>query len=196
MLNHPILLHVQETSGSASYRTPRRCFTLSRHCRVHKCWPLNPICQQIGVKACPSSSIGSIFRRVLKICEKRLLFLSCLSVQPHDTTRLLLDGFSWSLIFEYFSKICRENPIFIKIRQKQWVPYMKTNTHFWSHLAHFFLEVEMFQIKSRRENETRSWTLITFFRKSCRLWGNVEKYCRVWQTRHDNMVHAYCRMDT
>jgi hypothetical protein len=32
------------------------------------------------------------------------------SVLPHKTTRVQLDGFfKWNLIFEYFSKICREN---------------------------------------------------------------------------------------
>jgi hypothetical protein len=29
-----------------------------------------------------------------------------------------------------------------------------------------------------------------FFRKSCHLWDNVEKYCRVGQATDDNMVHA------
>jgi len=32
-----------------------------------------------------------------------------MSVRPAGTTRLPLDGFSWNFIFEYFSKICREN---------------------------------------------------------------------------------------
>ena len=32
-----------------------------------------------------------------------------LSVCSHRTTRLALDGFSWNLVFENFSKICREN---------------------------------------------------------------------------------------
>jgi len=29
----------------------------------------------------------------------------CPSVRPHGTTRLLLDGFWWNLLFDYFSKI-------------------------------------------------------------------------------------------
>ena len=37
-----------------------------------------------------------------------------MSVRPH----LPLDGFSWNLIFEYFSKICRENSSFIKTWQE------------------------------------------------------------------------------
>ena len=32
-----------------------------------------------------------------------------------QTSQLPLDGFSWDLIFEYFSKVCRENSSFIKI---------------------------------------------------------------------------------
>ena len=34
-----------------------------------------------------------------------------------------------------------------------------------------------------------------FFRKSCRLWDNVEKYCRAEQATEDNMAHAHCRLD-
>ena len=30
---------------------------------------------------------------------------------------------------------------------------MKTNMHFWSHLAHFFLEVEMFKIKAAEKTK-------------------------------------------
>ena len=41
-----------------------------------------------------------------------------MSVRPHGTTLLQLDGFSWNLIFEDFSKICRENSRFIKIGQE------------------------------------------------------------------------------
>ena len=40
-------------------------------------------------------------------CEKRLLASSCLSVRPHGTARIPLDGFSWNLRFEDFSKSCR-----------------------------------------------------------------------------------------
>jgi hypothetical protein len=37
------------------------------------------------------------------------------SVCPHGTTRLPLDGFSWNLIFEYFSKIFQEKSSLINI---------------------------------------------------------------------------------
>jgi Na+/melibiose symporter-like transporter len=35
-----------------------------------------------------------------------------------------------------------------------------------------------------------------FFRKSCRLWDNVEKYCRAGRVTDDNMAHAHCMLDT
>jgi hypothetical protein len=35
-----------------------------------------------------------------------------------------------------------------------------------------------------------------FFRKSCRLWDNVEKYCTAKQAIDDNMAHALCMLDT
>ena len=36
------------------------------------------------------------------------------SISPHGTTRLTMHGFSWILIYEYFSKICRESSRFVK----------------------------------------------------------------------------------
>jgi hypothetical protein len=35
-----------------------------------------------------------------------------------------------------------------------------------------------------------------FFRKSCILWDNVEKYCRSWQATDDNMTHAHFKLGT
>ena len=74
---------------------------------------------------------------------------------------------------------------------------MKTNIYFWSYLAHFFLEWEMFQTKFVEEIKTHILCSITFFfQKSCRFWDNVEKYCRAGQATEDNMAHAYCILDT
>jgi len=51
-----------------------------------------------------------------------------------------MDGFELNLIFDYFSKICRENSRFIKIGQEKQALYMKANIHFCSYVAQFFLE--------------------------------------------------------
>jgi len=55
------------------------------------------------------------------------------------------------------------------------VVYMKTDTHFWSCLAQFFLEWEMFQIKVVGEIKTQILYSVTLFRKLCRIRDNVGK---------------------
>jgi hypothetical protein len=42
----------------------------------------------------------------------------CLSVHPHGTSLLPLDGFLWNLLFEHFSKVCWEYSSAIKIWQE------------------------------------------------------------------------------
>jgi hypothetical protein len=85
-------------------------------------------------------------------CEKRLLASLypsvCPSVLPSAwNTRLTLDRFSWNLIFDCFSKICRENSSLTKMRQEKRILYMKINIHSWSYLPQFFSEWENFQTK-------------------------------------------------
>jgi len=88
---------------------------------------------------------------------------------PYGKSRLPPDRFSLNLIFEGFSKICRENSSFAEIGR---VLYMKTNLHFWSYLVQFLLESEMSQKKSRRESQNTnfvfrnlfSWKIVPFMR--------------------------------
>ena len=57
---------------------------------------------------------------------------------------------------------------------------MKTDIHFWSHLAQFILEWEMFQTKVVQKIKTHILCYNNNFfspRKSCRLWDNVGKFC-------------------
>ena len=53
---------------------------------------------------------------------------------------------------------------------------MKTFSHLWQYLAEFFLELEMFQTNFVDKVKIHILSLIIFFRKSRRLWDNVEKY--------------------
>ena len=53
-----------------------------------------------------------------KLRKATQLLQACPSVRPRGIPRLPLEGFSRNLIFEYFSKIRRENSSFIKILQK------------------------------------------------------------------------------
>ena len=63
---------------------------------------------------------------------------------------------------------------------------MKTNMYFWLYLAQFFC----------KGNKTHILWPVPFFRKSCCLWYNMEKYCRVGQATDYNTVHACCMLDT
>ena len=67
---------------------------------------------------------------------------------------------------------------------------MKTNTHFLSYLAQFFLELEMLPDKFVEKIETH-FMFNKVFRKSRLLWDNAEKYCGTGQAKDDNMVHAW-----
>ena len=58
---------------------------------------------------------------------------------------------------------------------------MKKITHFWSYLAQFFLDWEMFQTKVVEKIKAHILCSVTFLRKSCRLWDSVEKYGRAGQ---------------
>jgi hypothetical protein len=65
---------------------------------------------------------------------------------------------------------------------------MKTYIHFRSYLAHFFLEWKILQTNLGEKLETHILYSVTFFRKSCRLGDNIEKFCRggrpqIWRMR-------------
>jgi len=49
----------------------------------------------------------------------------------------------------------------------------------------------------RTENQNTHFMFSNFFfRKFCRLWDNVEKYCTVGHATDDNMAHVHCMLDT
>jgi hypothetical protein len=53
----------------------------------------------------------------------------------------------------------------------------------------------MFQIKVIDNLKTHILWSVTFFRKSCRLWDNVEKFGVVREAADDAMEHAGFMMD-
>jgi hypothetical protein len=73
---------------------------------------------------------------------------------------------------------------------------MKTYLHFRSYLAEFFLEREIFQTNVLDKIKTDIVGWITFSRKSCCLWDDVETYSshtgHRWQY---NMAHVLCMLD-
>ena len=62
---------------------------------------------------------------------------------------------------------------------------MKTNIHFWSYLAQFLLQWEMFQIKVVQKIKTH-FVFNNFSFKSYHLWDNVENGVGPGRT-HDNI---------
>jgi hypothetical protein len=59
---------------------------------------------------------GTIFRHVCSIANATVIFI--MSVHALATMWLPLDGFSWNLIFEDFSKLYLKNSSLIKISQE------------------------------------------------------------------------------
>ena len=106
-----------------------------------------------------------------KLRKATISFVLCLSVRPsvrlffcpHGTARLPLGGFSWNLIFMYFSKICWENSSFIKIKKNKGYFTRGPIYIFRSYLAQFFLEWKIFQTRVIEKVETHIFCLITFF---------------------------------
>jgi len=60
----------------------------------------------------------------------------------------------------------------------------------------FLLEWEIFQTEVVQKIKTHILCSIAFFRKSFRLWDNVEKFCRTGQATDDNMPHAHFTLVT
>jgi hypothetical protein len=73
---------------------------------------------------------------------------------------------------------------------------MKTNIYFWSYLAQFFLQWDMFQAKIVEKIKTHIIYYIIYIRKSYSLWDNVEKYRTAGQAKGDNMAHVHFMLDT
>ena len=83
---------------------------------------------------------------------------------------------------------------------QEWVLNMNTHVHMCIYdrsSPSFSLSEKFFRQKFWRKSEHAFYVQCPFFfRNSCRLWGNVEKYCRAGQATNDNMAHAHCILDT
>jgi hypothetical protein len=121
----------------------------------------------------------------------------CFFVRPHGTSWLPLDG------FELFSKICGENSSLIKIQEEERVLYVKTFLTFMTPSRWILFKVRNVSNGSCRENQNTTCTLIIIFRKSYRLWDNVEKFGRdravALHARlvklYDPQTHAHARTE-
>ena len=71
---------------------------------------------------------------------------------------------------------------------------MKTFSHLSEYLAEFLLEWEMLQIRALDKIKAHILCSVTYFRKSCRLWDNVEKYGGAREAEY-NRSHVLCMLD-
>ena len=113
------------------------------------------------------------------------------SALPQGATRLPLDGFSWSFIFENFSKICPENWNFVKIWQAKRVFALRRMNIYDRNSLNFSYNDKFFKTICRVNQKIHFIFSIFFFPKSFRLCHNVVKYTRVGQATDDNMAHAH-----
>ena len=102
-------------------------------------------------------------------------------------TLLQLGKFSGNFIFEYFSKIYRENSNCIKIWQEYPVFYMKTNIHFLIISRSFLLRMRNVSDKSRRENQNTHFMFNNFFLKKI---ASFMRWCGKIQTGHRRQYGA------
>jgi len=74
---------------------------------------------------------------------------------------------------------------------------MKTNIYSY-HISLILQRIKNSSDKNCIENEAHILCSIKFFffRKSGRLWDNVEKYYRAEEATVDNMAHTHCILDT
>jgi hypothetical protein len=71
---------------------------------------------------------------------------------------------------------------------------MTTKKHFWSYLAQFFLESEMFQTKFVHKIKSHILRSIAFFSKC--LCDKAGKNFTAGHATDDSTAHAHCMLDT
>jgi hypothetical protein len=121
----------------------------------------------------------------------------CPSVLPHGTTRFSLDGFSWNLLLDCFSKNTSRKLKFHynlttvagTLNEDQYTFVMISRS--------VLLRMVNVSDKYCRENQNTHFPVIFGgMGGSCPLWNKVEKYCRAGQATNDNMALAHCVLGT
>ena len=115
------LWHIWTFWPCISFRYLKKTKSIWRNCRSAKRHrnplPLNRNIQRfhnMNLFGDTDVHVESSFETLRKATIIFVFFVS-LFFRPLGTTRLPLYGFSWNLISQYFSKVCRENSSFIKM---------------------------------------------------------------------------------
>ena len=73
---------------------------------------------------------------------------------------------------------------------------MQTNIYFWSYLAQFFLEWEIFLTNVVEEIKTHILFSVPSYENPAVLWDNVEKYSKARQATNNNTAFGHFMPDT
>ena len=146
----------------------------------------------VVIKLSALSCLWVCFYARSKNCEKRLLASLCSSVRPHGITRLPLIGLLWNVIFGIFRKPVRK--VRVSLESDKNKGYFTWRTVYLFFIISRSVLLRVRNVSDKIVEKIKRRTLCFFF-KSCRLWDNVEKYCRAWKATDDNMEHKHCMLD-
>ena len=105
---------------------------------------------------------------------------------PHGTIRPPLDGFSWKLIFQNFSKICRECWSLIKTWKNDGTVHVDLRALMI--IPRWILKMRNVSDKTTTENQNTHFVFSNFIPKIILLWDNVESYDKVGQATDNNII--------
>ena len=124
----------------------------------------------------------------------------CLSVRsptrPQGTTRLALDGYSQNLIFQCFLKNSSRKSKFYYNRTRIKSTLHEDQYTFSIISLSVLLRIKKYFRKICRESQKTHFIFNDFFRKSCCLWDNVEKYYIAGLAKDGTVAHEHCMLDT
>jgi hypothetical protein len=120
-------------------------------------------------------------------------------VPPNRATRPPLNRFSRNLIiYEDFSRICRENSSFMKMEQNNW-SFSLRPTYLFDHISLSSSWNEKYIRKLHRETRKTHFTFSAFcFENRAAfeiIWNNIV-IMDTHKTTDDNMAHSHCMLDT
>jgi hypothetical protein len=118
-----------------------------------------------------------------------------LSICPHGTTLLQLRGFSWKLMFGYFSQICRENLSLIKVRQITGTLHEDQYRFLIISRSVLLTNGECFRQTLYRKSKLTFYVQKRVYENRA-FRGKVKNYSKARQATDDNMEQTRCLLRT
>jgi len=116
----------------------------------------------------------------------------CPSVRMDNSAAGPTDGFSWNLIFEYFSRIRQENGSSLLADKNNGTLHAADQHTVLIISRSVLLRMRKISDKDVKKIKTNILCSTTFFGNSYRLWDNVEKYCGAEQATVGNTIRRMC----